>query len=311
MTSPSISASNGSPEPLIQAEEVSKRYRIERRFRSAQIIDAVRNVTLEVFPGEVVGLVGESGSGKSTVGRLIMGLEKTDGGSISMAGQEIVVGNSRQMRRVRRDMQIVFQDPKASLNPHMRIETIIGEPLVIHGAAGSRQEVRQNVLKMLGIVGLGEEFAKRFPAELSGGQQQRVAIARALILKPKFIVADEPITSLDVSIRAQIINLLQDLQVKYRLAILFISHDLSVVRHFCDRICVMYKGRIVESAPAMALFAKPTHPYTQALLSAIPIPDPDMERGRKPISIDPATIGGMESSRLIEIDPGHYVAEHY
>jgi ABC-type oligopeptide transport system ATPase subunit len=301
---------NGPDTPLVHVEGISKSYRVHRRLRPAEIVRAVRDVSLDIMPGEVVGLVGESGSGKSTVGRLTVGLEDTDTGSISVAGHTVSTSYSSEMHHVRRIMQIIFQDPRASLNPHMRIERIVREPLVIHRVGGSREEIAGRVSEMLGVVGLGRDFLKRFPAELSGGQQQRVAIARALILNPKFIVADEPITSLDVSIRAQIINLLEELRIRFDLSMLFISHDLSVVRHICDRVYVMYKGRIVESGSARSLFKNPAHPYTQALLSAIPIPDPDVERARTPIRFDPASIAGFDEAEMIEVEPGHLVARH-
>ncbi len=301
---------NGSQTPLVRIDGVSKTYRVHRGLRPAEIVRAVHDVSLDIMPGEVVGLVGESGSGKSTVGRLTVGLEAIDTGSVSVAGHKVSTGRTSEMGQVRRIMQIIFQDPKASLNPHMRIERIVREPLIIHRAGGSREEIANRVGEMLDVVGLGRDFLKRFPSELSGGQQQRVAIARALILNPRFIVADEPITSLDVSIRAQIINLLEELRVKFSLSMLFISHDLSVVRHLCDRVYVMYRGRIVESGPARMLFRNPSHPYTQALLSAIPIPDPDVERARKPMCFDPASVAGFEDAGMVEVEPGHLVARH-
>jgi ABC-type oligopeptide transport system ATPase subunit len=236
-----------------------------------------------------------------------MGLEAPDAGRIAFAGEEVTTGNSARDRRIKQGMQIVFQDPKSSLNPHMRLDAIIGEPMVIRGGF-DRAAVTRRIGEMLDLVGLPQSFARRYPHELSGGQQQRVAIARALVLRPRFIVADEPITSLDVSIRAQIINLLQDLQKEFELAILFISHDLSIVRHICDRMVVMYKGRIVESATTELLFAGALHPYTQALISAVPLPDPERERERTIVTFDPASLPDLATARLRKVAPGHEVA---
>jgi peptide/nickel transport system ATP-binding protein len=268
----------------------------------------VRDVSFDIAPREIVGLVGESGSGKSTVGRLVLGLEPADGGSVAFLGSELGAGAWVIPPAIRRNMQIVFQDPAAALNPHMRIETIVEEPLVIHGIGGNRSARREATAEMLRLVKLDPAYVSRYPHELSGGQQQRVAIARALILKPKFLIADEPITSLDVSIRAQIINLLQDLQAELDLAILFISHDLSVVRHLCHRIEVMYHGRIVEGGRTDEVFHDPRHAYTQALLSAIPVPDPDIEKDRRVIHLDPDRSYVEDGDVLREVSPDHWVA---
>jgi len=236
-----------------------------------------------VAPGEVLALVGESGCGKSTTGRLVLRLLAPTSGSVRFLGEDLFSVPARQMKRLRREMQIIFQDPYASLNPRMRIGTILEEPLVVH-RIGTPAERRAKVRKLLDQVGLSDDVLDRYPHEFSGGQRQRISIARALMLEPKLIVADEPVSSLDVSIQAQVINLVQDLQAQYGLAILFIAHDLNMVRHVAHRVAVMYLGRIVETGPVAEVYAHPKHPYTKALLEAVPVPDPERKRERHLLS---------------------------
>ena len=246
-------------------------------------VRAVDGVDLEIHKGETLGLVGESGCGKSTLGRSILRLVEPTAGEVRFKGRDLLRLGPRAMRRMRREMAIIFQDPFASLDPRQTVEEILGEALDIHQLAPGAARRHGRVLELLDLVGLSRDFARRFPHEFSGGQRQRIGIARALAVEPSFIVCDEPISALDVSIQAQIINLLEDLQGKLNLTYLFIAHDLSVVKHISDRIAVMYVGKVVEVSPAQALYRRPRHPYSGSLLSAIPIPDPALERSRERI----------------------------
>jgi len=243
-------------------------------------IKALDGISFGIKRGETLGLVGESGCGKTTTGRCILQLYKPTEGSVKFDGVELTTMKTKELRAARRQMQIIFQDPYGSLNPRMSAGNIIGEPLIIHKMTESKSEWRDRVAELLTIVGLNPAMADRFPHEFSGGQRQRIGIARALAVNPEFIVCDEPVSALDVSIQAQVINLMEDLRSEFDLTLLFIAHDLSVVRHISDRIAVMYLGHIVEIAERLELYENPLHPYTQALLSAVPIPDPSVEAAR-------------------------------
>ncbi len=272
-------------EVLIRVNNLKKHFPILRGVIRRQVgaVQAVDGVTFNIYKGETLGLVGESGCGKSTTGRTILQLLKATDGEVEFRGKDLTALTKNELRKARRDMQMIFQDPYASLNPRMTVGRIVGEPLEIHGigsSSGSREERVQELLK---VVGLNPYFVNRYPHEFSGGQRQRIGVARALATNPSFIVADEPISALDVSIQAQVVNLLDDLKDELGLTYLFIAHDLSMVRYISDRVAVMYLGRIVELADRDELYEHPVHPYTQALLSAIPMPDPDKEEKRQRI----------------------------
>ncbi len=308
---------------LVQVRGLVKHFPVEG---SDDVWRAIDGVSFDILPGETMGLVGESGCGKSTTGRCLLRLIEPTRGEIKFQGRDVTAMGKRELRELRREMQIIFQDPTASLNPRMKIGDIVAEPLVIHGI-GNKAERRERVAWLLGKVGLDADYSKRYSHEFSGGQLQRIGVARALALNPKLIVADEPVSALDVSVQAQVVNLLQDLQQEFGLTYLFISHGLAVVEHISTRVAVMYLGRIVEIADAKELYLNALHPYTIALLSAIPVPDPKEKRDRiilkgdVPTSRNPPSgcrfrtrcpIAIDECARvdpeLREVSPGHSVA---
>jgi ABC-type oligopeptide transport system ATPase subunit len=289
---------------LLEVQGLTKTFaRSNGWFSPKTVVKAVDDVAFSIAEGETFGLVGESGSGKTTTGRAILRLIEPTSGSVKFRGEDVLAFPADRMRAARRDMQIVFQDPYSSLNPRMRVGAIVEEPLDIH-KVGTRTERRMRVADLFSLVGLDPSWLDRYPHEFSGGQRQRIGLARALALNPSFVIADEPVSALDVSVQAQVVNLLVDLQERLKLTYLFIAHDLRLVEHICDRVAVMYRGRIVELAPAADLFTSPRHPYTQALLSAIPVVDPAERRPRIPFDESKAQIGAP----LREVAPGHLAA---
>ncbi|GMK43389.1 MULTISPECIES: ABC transporter ATP-binding protein [Paenibacillus] len=315
-------------EPLVKVSNLRKFFNLG----GGNILKAVNEIDFSIAKGETVGVVGESGCGKSTAGRTILRLYEPTSGNVTFNGEDIYKMKGAKLKQMRRDMQMIFQDPYASLNPRMTITDVIGEALDIHGLAGSRAERKRKVEDLLDLVGLNPDHATRYPHEFSGGQRQRIGIARALAVDPKFIIADEPISALDVSIQAQVVNLMQDLQRKMGLTYLFIAHDLSMVKHISDRVAVMYLGKIVELAESSELYSSPAHPYTRALLSANPIPDPEIEATRErivlagdlPSPINPPagcqfhTRCPMATDKcktvepkLVEVKKGHFASCHY
>jgi peptide/nickel transport system ATP-binding protein len=290
--------------PLVEVSHLVKQFTRGGGFlRRGTTITAVDDVSFEIEEGETFGLVGESGSGKTTTGRCLLRLIEPTSGGIRFAGEDVLALSAGGLRRARRRMQIVFQDPYSSLNPRMRARQIVEEPLIIH-RLGSAEKRRERVAELFGLVGLEAAHLERYPHEFSGGQRQRIGLARALALNPSFLVLDEPVSALDVSVQAQVVNLLMDLQERLKLTYLFIAHDLRLVEHVCTRVAVMYLGRIVEVGPTAALFAAPQHPYTRALLSAIPAADPDAPRRR--ITLDPSEVNRQAALR--EIGRGHFAA---
>ncbi|MSO45314.1 MAG: ABC transporter ATP-binding protein [Acidobacteria bacterium] len=290
--------------PLLEVRNLVKHFSRSQGFlRKPSIVKAVDTVSFAINEGEMFGLVGESGSGKSTTGRCILRLIEPTSGEVRFRGEDVARFSRSRMRQARRDMQIIFQDPYSSLNPRMRVGDIVEEPLAIH-RLGTRDERRVRVAELFALVGLEREMLRRYPHEFSGGQRQRVGIARALALKPAFIIADEAVSALDVSIQAQVVKLLMDLKTQFALTYLFIAHDLRLIEHICNRVAVMYLGRIVEMGDTRALFAQPAHPYTRALLSAIPALDPDAPRGR--ITLDSTTF--VPDAPLHQVGVGHWAA---
>jgi oligopeptide transport system ATP-binding protein len=290
--------------PLVEVRHLAKQFtRREGLLAKPTVVRAVDDVSFTVDEGETFGLVGESGSGKTTTGRCILRLIEPTSGEVLFQGRNVLALSRQELRHARRSMQIVFQDPYSSLNPRMRVRQIVEEPFVIH-KIGTRQERRDRVVELFRLVGLDPAALDRYPHEFSGGQRQRIGVARAIALNPSFVIADEPVSALDVSIQAQVVNLLMELQEKLKLAYLFIAHDLRLVEHICRRTAVMYRGRIVESGDTRQIFSNPQHPYTRALLSAIPVPNPD----HKPVRIkaDPVAVDFVAPLR--EIAPGHFAA---
>jgi len=318
--------------PLLKVENLVKHFPIKGGLlaRTVDKVHAVDGVSFELQAGETLGVVGESGCGKSTTGRCILRLIEPTSGEVTFQGQSVTHAGKEELRALARDMQIIFQDPYASLNPRMTVSAIIGEALTIHKLTKTRQEYDARIVQLLETVGLSADHMRRYPHEFSGGQRQRIGIARALAVDPKLVVCDEAVSALDVSIQAQVINLLEDLRAQFNLTYIFIAHDLSVVEHISHRVAVMYLGRIVEIAPAQLLYTNPLHPYTEALLSAVPIPDPKVKRKRimlqgdvpSPIHPPPGChfhtrcpiakkgLCDVEKPELKQSAPGHWVSCH-
>src|SRR5581483_1614169 len=317
------------PQPLLRVRNLTKHFALRGGLfdRARAVIRAVDDLSFDIAAGETLGLVGETGCGKSTTGRMILRLEEPTAGEVLFEGRNIMQLDRHELRAIRRQLQIVFQDPYSSLDPRKTVGSIIAEPLIIHNLARSRQACEDRVVELLETVGLSRDHLRRYPHEFSGGQRQRIGIARALAVSPKLIICDEPVSALDVSVQAQVINLLQDLQEKFGLTYLFIAHDLSVVEHISNRVAVMYLGRIMEIAPAKDLYANPVHPYAQALLSSVPIPDPKAKRDRLVLKGDVTSATNLprgcrfyqrcpfrqstcatNEQVLTEISPGHWVA---
>ncbi len=321
-----------SAHPLLEVRNLKMHFPVTEGVMFRKVVatvKAVDDVSFSLRPGETLGLVGESGCGKTTTGRCILQLEKPTAGEIIFEGEDLSKLDRKGLVAKRERMQVIFQDPYSSLNPRMKVGSIIGEPMKVHGVFPDSKRRRERVAELLSVCGLNPKFMDRYPHEMSGGQRQRVGIARALALNPQFIVCDEAVSALDVSIQAQVINLLEDLREKFNLAYLFIAHDLSVVRHLCHRVAVMYLGKLVELADSDELFDHPRHPYTKALLEAVPIPDPEIEKGRVhrimqgevpspmnppsgcvfhprcPIAVDSCK---REVPQARELRPGHWVA---
>jgi len=290
--------------PLVEVSHLVKHFvRDAGLFGKRSHVAAVDDVSFSIEEGDTFGLVGESGSGKTTTGRCMLRLIEPTSGAVRFRDEDVLTFSRSRLRHVRRDMQIVFQDPYSSLNPRMRARQIVEEPLIIH-KLGDRAARRARVEELFRLVGLDPSHLERYPHEFSGGQRQRIGLARALALNPSFLILDEPVSALDVSVQAQVVNLLMDLQRQLRLTYLFIAHDLRLVEHICGRLAVMYLGKIVEMGSTASIFASPQHPYTRALLSAIPVPDPDAPRQR--IELDPATVN--RTAALKEIAAGHWAA---
>jgi ABC-type oligopeptide transport system ATPase subunit len=288
---------------LVEVRHLVKHFERGAVMRQKTLVRAVDDISFDIDEGEMYGLVGESGSGKSTAGRCMLRLIEPTAGEMRFRGENVLDFDRPRLRRARRDMQMIFQDPYLSLNPRMRAHSIVEEPLVVHGI-GTRAERRERVAELFTLVGLDPAHLDRYPHEFSGGQRQRIGLARALALNPSFIIADEPVSSLDVSIQSQIVDLLLDLQQRLKLTYLFIAHDLRLVRHICGRMSVMYLGKIVESGNTESIFANPVHPYTRALLSAIPVLDPDAPKRR--VELDPRVI--RRDAPLREVAAGHFAA---